>query len=516
MTRCSPGAICVALVLSSAVSAGAGATDPTADTTGGRIKGRALRGGGAVFRGVPFAEPPVGERRWREPLPVKPWPGVRDAGEPAPPCAQAPFGWNDTFAAASREDCLYLDVWAPRWPPEAGRPVMVWLHGGGNVAGAGGADPLYEGTALVHRDVVLVVIQYRLGIFGFLAHPELTRESARRSSGNYGILDQIAALRWVRDNVAAFGGDPQRVTLFGQSAGAVDASLLMASPLAEGLFHRAIGESGPMVSREAPSTLARAEETGARLAEELKAPSPDALRHLRSLSTAALLEGGGRPASVNVDGWVLPASPSDVFASGREHPLPMILGSNAVEIPAAGSPGELEKRLEAEYRDRAPRARELYGFGKPAGTDAVYGGLADQVGTDSLRCAIVIQGEWHSAASNPTWEYQFDRAIPPRPRTAHSSELPYVFGNLYAEGSQAGDFQEADRRLSATMQAYWTNFARTGDPNGPGLPVWPRFDGRSRRYIEFTADGGTTVSANERGEFCDLFRESLTAASRGF
>ncbi|MGE5126618.1 MAG: carboxylesterase/lipase family protein, partial [Betaproteobacteria bacterium] len=383
--------------------------------------------------------------------------------------------------------------------------------------GAGGADPLYDGTVLVRHDVVLVNLQYRLGVFGFFAHPELSRESAHRSSGNYGILDQIAALRWVRDNVAAFGGDPGSVTLFGQSAGAIDASLLATSPLAKGLFQRVIGESGPIVSPQAPPTLARAEEAGNRLAEQLKAPLHDALGHLRSLPTATLLEAAGSQAQVSVDGWVLPEAPSEAFAEGRQRRVPMIIGSNAVEFPAQGSADELRKRLEALHHEHAPRALALYGLatpGEPSRADPVYGAVADQVGTDALRCAIVIQGEWHSAAGNPTWEYQFDRAIPPHPRTAHSSELPYVFGNLYSRGSQAGEFQDADRRLSATLRGCWTNFARTGDPNGPGLPAWPRFDRGSGRYLEFTADGGAAVSALQRRAFCDLFREGVAQRFR--
>jgi para-nitrobenzyl esterase len=217
------------------------ASEPVVSVTGGDIRGRLLEdGAGAVFKGIPFARPPVGDFRWREPMPVIPWNDTRDAGESGPPAVQPALGWNDKSAAASREDCLYLDVWTPTGPSTARNPVMVWIHGGANVAGAGGFDPLYDGRALISHGAVLVVVEYRLGILGFFAHPELTRESAHHASGNYATLDQIAALRWVRDNIGKFGGDPENVTIFGQSAGATDVLALMASPLSKGLFHRAI------------------------------------------------------------------------------------------------------------------------------------------------------------------------------------------------------------------------------------------------------------------------------------
>src|SRR5450631_2512574 len=251
------------LSLNFAQTAAAAVPDPVVAVTGGQVRGRLLEGGGAIFRGIPFAQPPVGALRWREPMPVQGWVGVREADKPGPPSAQPALGWNDDFAAAGSEDCLYLDVWTPRAEPGAGLPVMVWIHGGANVAGAGGFDPLYEGKSLIGHGVVLVVVEYRLGILGYFAHPELTQESPHHASGNYGIMDQAAALRWVRDNIVRFGGDPGNVTLFGQSAGSMDVLALMTSPLAKGLFHRAIAESGP--SRYYPSapTLPESERAGA-------------------------------------------------------------------------------------------------------------------------------------------------------------------------------------------------------------------------------------------------------------
>jgi para-nitrobenzyl esterase len=489
------------------------ASEPVVSVTGGDIRGRLLEdGAGAVFKGIPFARPPVGDFRWREPMPVIPWNDTRDAGESGPPAVQPALGWNDKSAAASREDCLYLDVWTPTGPSTARNPVMVWIHGGANVAGAGGFDPLYDGRALISHGAVLVVVEYRLGILGFFAHPELTRESAHHASGNYATLDQIAALRWVRDNIGKFGGDPENVTIFGQSAGATDVLALMASPLSKGLFHRAIAESGAPSPR---STLAlgEAEEEGARAGEKRGAQGGRAVAFLRSLPPGELLKTEHSFSSFTADGWVFPTPPVAVWASGREHAVPLIIGSNGVEFPAAGSPDDLRQTIHKFFGDLAPRALALYGLsgdGPAPDADPVYGDAADQLGSDVFRCPSVLHGEWHSGAGHPVWEYEFDRAIPPHPKVAHSGDLSYVFGNLHPAGSQGGDFQDADRRLSAVIQAYWTNFARTGNPNDTGLPKWPGFDAMKREYLVFTAAADVAAAANERGPFCDLYRALLS------
>jgi len=487
-------------------------SDALASVSGGSVRGRILPDGrGAVFKGIPFAQPPVGALRWREPMPVAAWTGIRDAGASGPPASQASLGWNDKMASASSEDCLYLDVWTPAGSSPARYPVMVWIHGGGNMGGSGGWDNLYDGRALISHGVVLVVVEYRLGIFGFFSHPELTRESPHHASGNYAILDQVAALQWVHDNISGFGGDPGNVTVFGQSAGSIDVLALMASPLSRGLFHRAIAESGGL-SLATVQTLGDAEQAGMRAGEGLNAPAKGSLAFLRSLPPADLLKV--RPAfhSFCTDGWVFPSPPLEVWSAKGERRVPLIIGSNAIEFPAEGSPDALRRTIRGVFGDLAPRAIEMYGLGEgaaPAPADPVYGDAADQLGSDLFRCPAVIQGEWHATAGNPVWEYQFDRAIPPRPKVAHSGDLPYVFGNLYTEGSQGGGFQDADRRLSATIQAYWTNFARTGDPNGPGLPEWPGYDGKGRRYLDFTTAAAVEPGRDQRGPFCDLFRELM-------
>jgi para-nitrobenzyl esterase len=259
-------------VMWAATVAHAANSGPEVSVSGGKIQGSLADYGGAVFKGIPFAEPPTGDLRWREPMPVKAWAGVRQAMAFGAPCMQG--GGN------SSEDCLYMNVWTPEWPSKSRKAVMVWFHGGGNFAGAA-SDPIFDGESLARHGVLLVTAQYRLGVFGFFAHPELTKESPHHASGNYGLLDQIAALWWLRDNIAKFGGEPGNITIFGESAGSLDVNVLMASPLAQGLFQRVVGESGPVV---APPMMAEAEKKGEDLARKLTAAGQPGLNGLRAVS----------------------------------------------------------------------------------------------------------------------------------------------------------------------------------------------------------------------------------------
>jgi para-nitrobenzyl esterase len=490
----------------------ADAPDPIVAVTGGLVAGRNLPdGSGMVFRGVPFAQPPIGSLRWREPSPVAPWAGLRDAGKSGPPAAQASFGWNAADAAAGSEDCLYLDVWTPGVATRTPMPVMVWFHGGGNVGGAGGFDALYDGGPLIAHGVVLVDVEYRLGIFAFLAHPELSAESAHHASGNYGILDQVAALRWVRDNIARFGGDPGNVTIFGQSAGGTDVLALMATPLSQGLFQKAIAESG-LLTPGTCQPLEKAEAVGRSVA----GAAGSGLASLRAMPVADLLRvqmaaPGLRP--FTVDGWVFPQAPFDVWRRGGEHAVPLIIGSNGVEFAFAGSKDALKAAIAAFAGGRAPGALALYGLSGAAKPepDPLYGDAADQWGSDQFRCYSAVEALWRASQGHPTWQYEFDRPIPPHPHVAHSGDLGYVFGNLHRTGNLPGEYTEADRRLSAAVQAYWTQFAKSGDPNGPGSPEWPGFDPDRRRYVCFTPDARVEVRASERRAFVDLFRDVLEA-----
>jgi para-nitrobenzyl esterase len=481
---------------------------PSVAVTGGKIQG-ALRKGGAVFKGIPFAAPPVGDLRWREPGPVPAWTGIRDATNFGARCMQNGDGVS--------EDCLYLNVWTPEWPPKSRRPVMLWIHGGGNFASAS-SDAVFDGESLAAHGVVLVSANYRLGVFGFYAHPELTAESAHHASGNYGLMDQIAALKWVRDNIARFGGDPRNVTIFGESAGSLDINVLMTSPLAKGLFARLIGESGPVV---APPTLAEGEKKGLSVAATLHA---DSLQAMRAIPAAELQKATGQGLSflgpllgVLVDGYVLPKPPFAVFEAGQELRAGLLLGSNARELSRPFFPvASLEEGIAAQFGPLAPRALEIYKVkdGQEDAPDPVLGSSLAQWATDAqFRCGTVAELIWHSRAGNVAYQFQFSRVPPGRESVgaAHGSEIPYVFGTLStAENrSNAPQYDATDSLVSSQIEQYWTNFAKKGNPNGGSLPQWPKFDPVARAYMDLTA-GGPVAREGLRRKACDLFLENIT------
>jgi len=492
---------------------------PAIAVTGGQIHGAALEKGGMVFKGIPFAQAPVGDLRWREPAAVKAWTGVRETTSFGAPCAQNAGG---RMQENSSEDCLFLNVWTPEWPARARKPVMVWFHGGGNYAGTASGNN-FDGESLARHGVVLVTANYRLTVFGFFAHPELTQESPHHASGNYGLMDQIAALRWVRDNIAKFGGDPANVTIFGQSAGAVDVNVLMASPQAKGLFHKVIAESGTvsrapddatmrmtglgavMAARSGDTysdalTLAEAEKTGTQL-------FPGSLKQLRAMAAADLLKTTAAPRTsigpangIIVDGWIIPKSPAEAFAKGQEQRVPLLIGNNSRERTPQTTPEEMTAAVQAMYGPLATKAISLY----VGGPDPLYGAVPAQWVVDTMyRCPVVVQLNWHAAAGSTGYEYQFDRAAPGREAAGatHGAEVSYVFGNMGA------NYAAPDRDISAAMQQYWTNFAKSGDPNGAGLPKWPKYDATSRGYIEFT-DSGAVAREGLRRPYCDLYVEN--------
>ena len=509
---------------------------PVVTVSGGKLEGAVLPApGGAVFKGIPYAAAPVGNLRWRAPQPARPWRGVRPALDYGATCAQSDHGWNKLAVEHESEDCLFLNVWTPAWPAKEKLPVLVWIHGGGNSGGSalggGGIEPPFDGQSLARHGVVLVSIQYRLGFLGFMGHPELTAESAQHASGDYALLDQLAALKWVRQNIARFGGDPASLTVFGQSAGAQDISILMTSPLATGMFDKAILESGsPMISDKRLQSPAQMEQLGVALATALKAPPSGAIAYLRSLPAANILGAKvelpkGLILDVGMDGYVVPDFSPAVFRAGREIRIPMLIGSNGRESNGAGpGPGgpfgtrprtpqeaseafksSIERAL-GRYPDLFERALLLYGVGAegalPA-TDPSYGSTEAQFGTDyAFRCENTALAQWHSAVA-PTWQYEFTAGLEAHP-PAHSGELDFVFGYLR---DQAAD--PALRALSDQMQQYWANFARHGDPNGAGLPVWPKYDPEHRGYLNFSNADSVEKSAL-RESACALYREALT------
>ncbi len=493
-------------------------------TKSGQLHGASRPTGGAEFLAIPYAQPPIDDLRWHEPLPAKSWPGVRDASTFGSPCAQPILGaWNLRDSETSKEDCLFLNVITPVWPPKSPLPVMFWLHGGANTGGTA-SSALYKDGTLVQHGVLLVTVNYRLGVFGFLAHPALTRESPHHASGNYGLMDQILALRWVHDNIAQFGGDPNNITVFGQSAGGVDTGLLMTSPLSKEMFNRAIAESGAAFTVPL-SSLPSAEKDGEKVAAILKAPSGnEAIKFLRQMSSSDILTALSKQDQreipefgPDIDGWIIPRSPATIFTNGEESAIPLIVGTTAREFGMSASPDELRKRIENATGDLANKALPLYGLDKsnPNATtppaDSLYGTAADQwLGDFLFRCPVATEAAWHAAAHHSTYEYEFAHAIPGHESegAVHSADLPYVFGFYPSHGNIGGTFTDTDHKLADLIETYWTNFAKTGNPNGPTQPQWPEFD-KSQTYIQFTQEGEVKKSQSLRGSQCNLYREVL-------
>ncbi|HVS75459.1 MAG TPA: carboxylesterase family protein [Steroidobacteraceae bacterium] len=462
---------------------------PTVRVSQGALAGF-RQGSVNTFLGVPYAAPPIGRNRWRAPQPALHWPGVRPATRFAASCWQSmtPGGvgpWTHEYMPQGRasEDCLYLNVWTPADPAERRLPVLVWIPGGGFVAGSGSAA-VYDGSRFAEHDIVVVTINYRVGLLGFFVTPALAAEAAREHApaGNYGLQDMIAALRWVHQNIAAFGGDPSAITVGGQSAGAMAVHDLIVSPLAAGLFARAIAESGLPDTTPAPS-LAEAEKAGDGFARAKGAPTLAALRALtpQELSTTEPAMQGPLLVPI-VDGMLLPARPDTLLAKGKLADVPVLAGIDADEATAFSGPiltsmsrGAWNTLLEEKFGALAPRFAPLY----PAGTGAERARSARQLRRDlGLAAFRHWSRAWLPHARSPAYGYLFDH-LEPGPESGrwgifHSSELPYVFGTLAAAPERR--FTASDRALARTLSRYWANFIRTGNPNGPGLPPWPRME----------------------------------------
>ncbi|HYK51455.1 MAG TPA: carboxylesterase family protein [Terriglobales bacterium] len=465
-----------------------------------------------VYKSVPFAAPPVGQLRWRAPEPPLTWTGVRRADKFGPICMQSGVSVPGAAEEAVNEDCLTLNIWTPATSGNDKLPVMVWIPGGGFTQESA-SMPLYWGDMLARRGVVVVTINYRVGVFGFLAHPELTRESPNHSSGNYGLLDQIAALAWIKRNVAAFGGDQSLVTIWGQSAGSMSVSLLMASPLARGLFQRAIGDSGgffvpPAATGSAADWfLTGAERQGVKFAAAVGVSSTAAssIEALRKLGPQQILKASDAGTTHPImDGYVLPEEPYDAFRAGHQNDVPLLLGSNAEEakplianmdVKLTTFGDDVGKAFGGDsMRDLANEYLKIY----PAKTDAEARQTRARFERD-LRFGwdVWTWARMQSKTGKGEVFYYYIKHSPPYPEgspfkswgAGHWQELRYAFDHL-AQIQWA--WTDADHALANTMAAYWTNFSRSGDPNGAGVPVWPNFTTGNERLMNF--DGTVAVA----------------------
>ncbi len=451
-----------------------------------------------VFKGIPFAQPPVGDLRWREPHPVKNWTGVRNADQFGPRCMQRTGPGADYWFRSNgmSEDCLYLNVWTPAKSGSERLPVLVYIFGGGFQNGDG-SEPRYDGESMASKGMVAVTVNYRTNIFGFFSHPELTKESPHHASGNYGLLDQVAALEWVQRNIAAFGGDPKRVTIAGESAGSISVSGLMASPLSRGLIAGAIGESGAMFSSLPPRPLAEAEEDGVKFGTSVGATSLAALRAMPAEKIQdALGNTRGIRFSTVLDGYFLPKPLIEIFEAGEQSHVPLLAGSNSEEQPARAvlgtaepTPENFQAAVRRLYGEKADQLLKVYA---PSTTEEVLAAA-----TDLASARFVGQSTWKwtelqmKNGGKPVYRYLYAHPRPrflaatnqpnqppagdrPAPRgAAHSAEIQYAMGNLDLDKRYA--WEPADYKVSEVMQKYFVNFIKTGDPNGPGLLKWPAY-----------------------------------------
>lgn len=463
-----------------------GAVSQPVAVTGGRLAGMPGRDASiTVFKGIPFAAPPVGNLRWRAPQPVVAWQGTKAATKFGASCMQTIVTerkpWTYEFMAHNdvSEDCLYLNVWTAAKAASEKRPVYVYFYGGGFTEGST-AVPAYDGEGLARKGLIVVTVNYRVGILGFFAHPELTRESETKSSGNYGLLDQLAALRWVRDNVAKFGGDPGKVTIAGQSAGASSVNALIASPLAKGLFARAIAESGTTLAGglgAAGTKLEQAEQSGAAFATAKGAKS---IADLRAMSWEKLTEplpagGRGPRGGLIVDGSFLPISVAETLAQGKQNDVPTLTGWNKGESGATPNPtvtaAAFQTQAKQRYGDKAEEFLRLY----PASTDEQARVSQNESSWDQQRVGTWLWARGRAkTAKTAAYTYFWDHALP-GPDAAvygafHTSEVIYAFNALYMSERP---FTDADHKIADQVSSYWANFAATGDPNGKGLTPWP-------------------------------------------
>jgi para-nitrobenzyl esterase len=517
---------------------------PVVQISKGKLAGTLEPSGIKSYKGIPFAAPPVDDLRWKAPQPVKSWKGVKEAKNFGPRAMQLPiFGDMNFRSNGMSEDCLYLNVWTPANSPDEKIPVLVYFYGGGFVAGDG-SEPRYDGESMAQKGIVALTVNYRLGIFGFYAHPELTEESPHQSSGNYGLLDQQAALQWVQDNIAAFGGDPKRVTIAGESVGSVSVSAQMASPLAKDLIAGAIGESGSMMGTLPPVLLQQAEQIGLRYAEAIGASG---LAELRAIPAEELLnkkveQGPGRFPLV-IDGYFLPKAPVAIFEAGEQAQVPLLVGWNSAESSHRAilrdnepNPENYRKAIKDLYGEKAEQVMALY----PGNSEKeIVQSATDLAGDRFIGFSTWKWADLHSQTGDqPVFRYYYAHGRPPmvpemgdaeagmaggvirksdstakkaapaepKPRAkgaVHSAEIEYAMGNLSTNKVFA--WTEEDYKVSRMMQEYFANFIKTGNPNGKGLLQWPAAtEGNAVKYLQIELEPEVKTEQNrERYLFLD-------------
>ncbi|GEO12238.1 carboxylesterase/lipase family protein [Segetibacter aerophilus] len=534
--------LAIQLTQMSAAQSTSGSASSIVKTVNGLVEGTVEQSGVHSFKGIPFAAPPVGDLRWKEPQPVKNWTGKLDAKQFGSHGMQTKvFGDMGFRTKGMNEDCLYLNVWTPS-TSKKGLPVLVYFYGGGFVAGDG-SEARYDGESMATKGIVAVTLNYRLGVFGFMAHPDLTKESPHHASGNYGVLDQAAALKWVQQNIAAFGGDPKRVTIAGESAGSISVSAQMASPLSKNLIAGAIGESGSLLGALPAVPLSRGEQTGVEFAKTVGANS---LAELRAMPADKLLESAAKFGpfrfSMTVDGYFFPKDPMEIYKAGEQAHVPLLVGWNSEEMNYRMVMGNEKptkenyiKAVQKLYGEKANEALQVY---NPSSDAEV-----EQVATELASDRFISYSTWKWAdlqartSGKKVYRYYFSRprpamsasmgnvtaglaggivkdttakkapAMPAAKGAVHSAEIEYAMGNLAS--NKVYDWTPDDYKVSKVMQEYFANFVKTADPNGPGLPKWPALN--TNANAQFMKIDVNTTAETDKNQGRYLFIEKAAS-----